>query len=340
MTQSNSHASSLYPWLRPHYSQLTAQFFCRRLHHAMLVHGFDGFGKSQLAQQLAQLLQCVKPIDNKACGQCKSCRLHSSHTHPDYYAIAPLADKATISIDQIRKVQASIINTGLTNSVRVVVITSAELMTTSAVNALLKVLEEPPGDLYFILTCQQRTLLPATIVSRCLAVNVADAPVKKLAAWVSKRTGKIMSVNQFALFNNSPLQAVIGLDNGFLDYASALAELMVNLVTTDDAENLSLYPLLELIKANDKAVGIDKTINLIHLLTVDWVKLASGVAINNGFELTQEQMAKLAKINVAKFLSLERDLNQLKQVFNAQPSINKLLQLQRVIVNFAKSTLQ
>ncbi len=330
-------APGLYPWLRATYDQLTTQFTEGRLHHAMLIQGVKGLGKSQLSVRLAQFLQCATPQSNKACGQCKSCLLHRANTHPDCYSVAPLGEKTSISVEQIRKVQASIVTTGLTNPIRVVLIPDADLMTTSATNALLKVLEEPPQDVFFILTCPQRALLMPTIVSRCLDINVANVAKEKLAAWVNKQVAIDFSTAQFALFNYSPLLALSGINSGMLDFVAALRQSVLEIILDQGRANAPILPLVQLLKeqTKDQKITIDQTIDLIYLLIIDCTKFASGLTCSNSFELTQPQIAKIHEMDVKDFLALEQDLNQLKQLIIEQPSINKLLQLQRVIVNFA-----
>jgi DNA polymerase-3 subunit delta' len=332
MSDASHSTATIYPWLKPLYNQLTEQFIVGKLHHALLIHGVKGLGKSQLAKRLALFFQCRHPEQNLGCGHCQSCRLHAAVTHPDCYFIAAAADKTSISIEQIRLMQAAIVNTGLTNQVRVVVVEQAELMTTSAANALLKVLEEPPKDVYFILTCSQRTLLPATVVSRCVALNAASAGPEKLAAWVSQRAGLTVTPSQLVLFNNSPLGAVAGLSTGLLDYAALLRVAMLDVVCAKDRAQAPLYPLIALVNSTD--IGTERALGLIHLMIIDCVKIASGISVISGFEFTQHELKSLQQIDVKKLLSLEQGLNQLKQLCIAQPATNKVLQLQRVIVEF------
>ncbi|NRA71084.1 MAG: hypothetical protein HRU24_08670 [Gammaproteobacteria bacterium] len=330
----NSIAAGLYPWLRPHYSQLSELFIQQKLHHGILVYGVGGLGKSQLALRLAEFIQCNEPVNQKSCGQCQSCRLHAASTHPDCYLIQVPADKSAISIEQIRNIQAKIVHTGLTNNIRVVIVNNAHLMTISAVNALLKVLEEPPKGLYFILTCSQRSLLPATIISRCLAIDAGVASAEKLAAWVTKQVSREVNTRQLALFNGSPLQALVGVESGFLEFVALLRTSLVEVLTAEQPNTLSLSALL-----GSKDVDLEQALRLIHLFVTDCTKLSAGVSINNSFELSPQQQALLLRIDVKELLCLEKELNQLRQLIVTQSTVNKLLQLERVIVNFNQRTL-
>jgi len=327
-----SPSSGLYPWLKPLYQQLTRGFTAGKLHHAMLIHGVSGLGKRQLSQFLAQYFQCRNPQGNDSCGQCQSCLLHGAATHPDCYFIETAADKSTISIEQIRKVQASIINTGLTNPIRVVVINDAHLMTTSAANALLKVLEEPPKHVYFVLTCSQRSLLPATVISRCLALNAASAPAEKLASWVSQQAGLNISANQLALFSYSPLDALAGVTSGQLAYIEQLRLAVIDVVLANSGVTIALYPLIDLVKTSD--VSAERSLTLIHLLLIDCVKIASGLSSKTAFEFTAGHRHAISLVSPQRLLAFEQSLNQLKQLCVSQPSTNKVLQLQRLIVEF------
>ena len=145
--------------------------------HALLFAGPQGIGKRKLATAAAAALLCKSPKDGLACGECESCRALASGTHPDFYAVLPgKSGKAarSIKIEQIRALREEASRIPRLSARRAVLLDDAETMNDAAANALLKTLEEPPGDtVFFLVTGARQALLP-TILSRCTNVNFAS----------------------------------------------------------------------------------------------------------------------------------------------------------------------
>lgn len=139
----------------------------RRMPHAILFSGPGGIGKFMVANVLSAALLCMAP-DSRPCGSCQSCLQMLHGTHPDYLLIRP--DGAAIKIEQIRNLQHEAALAPYVSSRRVCIIDSAELMTVQAANSLLKLLEEPVGDVVFILVSDNRQMLLTTILSRCMSI--------------------------------------------------------------------------------------------------------------------------------------------------------------------------
>lgn len=140
----------------------------RRMPHAVLLSGPEGIGKLMVANVLGTALLCMA-ADARPCGICQSCLQMGYGTHPDYLLVRP--DGASIKIEQIRNLQQEAALAPYVSSRRVCIIDSAELMTVQAANSLLKVLEEPAGDVVFILVSGNRQMLLATILSRCMDIG-------------------------------------------------------------------------------------------------------------------------------------------------------------------------
>lgn len=139
-----------------------------RLHHAWLLHGMRGIGKSMLAVRLAAAYLCTSPSDHGPCGACHGCRIMAAGAHPDMRLVALADGKRDISIEQVRELLHFLSLSGSESLRRVVVLQDAEQLNVQAANALLKGLEEPaPGSLLLIV-CNDLTRLPATIRSRCM----------------------------------------------------------------------------------------------------------------------------------------------------------------------------
>ena len=152
-----------------------------RLHHAYLLLGPRGIGKSLLVKRFMAYLFCQS---GTACGQCPGCEQLDHSSHPDVWWLQRAADKQDIAIDQVRELQEFINLNSLTGGWRVVVIDGAHYLNAESGNALLKSLEEPAAKvLFFLLSDEPKRLLP-TIRSRCFVLqlgSVATAEIEQLA---------------------------------------------------------------------------------------------------------------------------------------------------------------
>lgn len=145
----------------------------KRIPHALIIEGDSGTGKSALAQYISAAAVCGGlPTDDND----RNVRLALAGTHPDIYIAAPEEKRKNISVDKIRAMRSEAYIKPRTADCRVFIIDKAETMNVASQNAILKVLEEPPGNVYFILiTLSSFDLLP-TIRSRavCLSLTAPD----------------------------------------------------------------------------------------------------------------------------------------------------------------------
>ena len=143
----------------------------KRLPHALLFTGIECIGKNLTAKVLAKVLLCSG--EEKPCNICPSCRAFDAKNHPDFYYLEPEGKANNIKIEQIRQMQSQIALSPYLADKRVVIINDAETMNEAAENSLLKTLEEPTGDVVFILVTANKDLLLPTILSRCMKLYFA-----------------------------------------------------------------------------------------------------------------------------------------------------------------------
>ncbi|MBQ1856104.1 MAG: DNA polymerase III subunit delta' [Anaerovibrio sp.] len=147
------------------------KLLCRenKVPHAMLFCGIDGIGKKKVAQALAGAILCHNPVHGTACGECPSCKALLADIHPDFFQVLPevKAGSGVIRIDAIRGMQEKIARLPILSRQRVVIIDDAQTMNEAASNCLLKTIEEPGEEIYFILITNSVMALLDTIISRC-----------------------------------------------------------------------------------------------------------------------------------------------------------------------------
>ncbi|RME71640.1 MAG: DNA polymerase III subunit delta' [Chloroflexi bacterium] len=162
---------------------LARQIETGQVPHALLITGPAHVGKSTLGRYFAQRLNCTGP--QKPCGQCRSCLKVVSGNHPDV-RIFDQPDEA-IKIEQIRDLQRDLSLSAVESPYRVALLCGFERATTSAANALLKTLEEPPPQVVLVLTAISPNLLLPTIVSRCQVLSLRPIPPAVVAEALQTR---------------------------------------------------------------------------------------------------------------------------------------------------------
>lgn len=315
----------------------------------MLLVGPPGVGKTEFSEQLAALLLCEAVTPRlTACGECHACRWLDAGNHPDFRRVAPGGDDEAedgnteklvektrkrspgiIRIDQIRELESFVFVGSHREGNRVVLITEAEAMNGSAANALLKILEEPPSSVYFILvSTRSKSLLP-TIRSRCRVIPFGAPDPVAATAWLAAAGLEKQAGRYLELAGGTPLRVAQWKEQGHLAPIDALVDSLVS----PPADPIALAARWDgLLKAD----GVFRMENLVEGLQ-RWL-----------FDLTQERIAGevryhggwprprgVANLDPGALLAAWREINQFRR--SARHPLNQLLFLENMAAHYLRA---
>ena len=149
-----------------------------RLHHAYLLTGTRGVGKTTIARILAKSLNCENAVHGEPCGQCESCTQIDSGRYVDLLEIDAASNTG---IDNIREVLENAQYAPTVGKYKVYIIDEVHMLSKSAFNAMLKTLEEPPEHVKFILATTDPHKVPITVLSRCLQFVLRNMTTQQVA---------------------------------------------------------------------------------------------------------------------------------------------------------------
>ena len=143
---------------------LKTQLVTGKMSHAYLFTGSRGTGKTSCAKILAKAVNCLNPVDGNPCNCCEACRAIDSGSCMDVLEIDAASNNG---VDNVRDLRDDAVYSPSQVKMRVYIIDEVHMLSISAFNALLKIIEEPPEHLLFILATTELHKVPATILSRC-----------------------------------------------------------------------------------------------------------------------------------------------------------------------------
>ncbi len=152
------------------------------LSHAYLFCGSRGTGKTTCAKILAKAANCEHPVNGSPCGVCDACVSIENGSATDVLEMDAASNNG---VDSIRDIRDEVVYTPTALKYRVYIVDEVHMLSTSAFNALLKTLEEPPAHVIFVLATTELQKLPSTIISRCQRFDFRRIATPVLAARVS-----------------------------------------------------------------------------------------------------------------------------------------------------------
>ncbi|MHC1694927.1 MAG: DNA polymerase III subunit gamma/tau [Eubacteriales bacterium] len=180
---------------------LAAEIKSGRTSHAYLFTGTRGTGKTSCAKIFAKAVNCLSPVDGSPCNECAICKGIDRGTVMD---VVEMDAASNNKVDDIRDLRGMVDYTPADASYKVYIIDEVHMLSTSAFNALLKTLEEPPEHIKFILATTEVQKIPVTILSRCQRFDFKRIPIKlieKRLAQVAASEGLSLSPEASALIS-------------------------------------------------------------------------------------------------------------------------------------------
>src|SRR5258706_2130031 len=144
-----------------------------RLHHAYLLTGTRGVGKTTLARIIAKALNCETGVSATPCGKCTACVEIDAGRFMD---LIELDAASNTQVDNMRELLENALYAPASGRFKVYIIDEVHMLSRSAFNAMLKTLEEPPAHVKFILATTDPQKVPVTVLSRCLQFNLKQIP--------------------------------------------------------------------------------------------------------------------------------------------------------------------
>ncbi|MBR7073608.1 MAG: DNA polymerase III subunit gamma/tau [Oscillospiraceae bacterium] len=192
-----------------------------RLSHAYIFIGTRGTGKTTCARILAKAVNCEHPVDGNPCGVCPACRGISEGSVLD---VVELDAASNNSVDNVRALREEAVFSPATVKKRVYIVDEVHMLSTAAFNALLKILEEPPEHLMFILATTELQKVPATILSRCQRHSFKRIDAPAIAEYLEYIAGK----EGFTLHHDAAELIARLADGGVRDALSLLDQCSAN----------------------------------------------------------------------------------------------------------------
>ena len=180
-------------WRPRNFSELTGQEHVvkaltnaleqNRLHHAYLLTGTRGVGKTTIARILAKSLNCEAGVTATPCGTCPACQQIDTGSFID---LIELDAASNTQVDNMRELLENTLYAPTSGRYKIYIIDEVHMLSKSAFNAMLKTLEEPPAHVKFVLATTDPQKIPITVLSRCLQFNLKQIPQTQIAEHLRK----------------------------------------------------------------------------------------------------------------------------------------------------------
>ncbi len=309
-----------------------------RLSHAYLFTGTRGTGKTTCAKILARAVNCEHPVQGNPCNACPACLGIESGAVLD---VLELDAASNNGVDQVRALRDEAVYTPAAVRKRVYIVDEVHMLSTPAFNALLKILEEPPEHLMFILATTELHKVPATIKSRCQQFafkRILPGDITQRLGYVAQQEGLELTADAAALLArlaDGGLRDALSLLDQCSGGGGAIDEARV-LGTLGLAGNLETARLMELIADGDAAQALE-TLGRLYRAGKDVGSMLSELS-----GLTRDLLLRRTAPQGASTLMTggfdESTMRSLGERFTAPRLMQMLTMLQQTLADLSRST--
>ena len=274
-----------------------------RIGHAYLFSGPRGVGKTTTARILAKGLNCTKGPTITPCNECPSCEEISSGKSIDVFEIDAASNTG---VDNIRELRESAKYAAARSRYKIFIIDEVHMLSTSAFNALLKILEEPPPHVVFIMATTERHKLPATILSRCQQFvfrTISPAEIQAHLRQIADREG--------VKIDDRALSYIVKASEGSMRDAQSLLDQIISFsgqqVVDEDVRDVLGFIPSEILDRTLQALAIQDSKTLLE---------TAGIVVDQGLNLQQyvrEFIGRIRDLLVVKLGLVEKILGSAEE---------------------------
>jgi DNA polymerase-3 subunit gamma/tau len=265
-----------------------------KISHAYIFSGSRGTGKTSAAKVFARAINCLNPINGEPCNECSVCKSILEGNTTDVIEMDAASNN---SVENIRQIRQEVVYATIDVKYRVYIIDEAHMLTTSAFNALLKTLEEPPQNVVFILATTEQHKIPVTILSRCLRFEfgrISDEYIVERLKYVLEKEN--------IKYEDEAIEYIAKLSEGGLRDALSILDRCMS----ENFEILDSDKVEKIVGAIDRKVVSEIVKNINELDSISAIKNVDSI-IEKGKDLrqfvsqiTEEFLNKLIKENLDK----------------------------------------
>lgn len=305
---------------------LKNQIKSNKISHAYIFSGTRGTGKTSAAKVFSRAINCLNPKDGEPCNECEVCKNILEGNTTDVIEMDAASNN---SVENIRQIRQEVVYTTIDVKYRVYIIDEAHMLTTSAFNALLKTLEEPPKNVVFILATTEQHKIPVTILSRCLRFEfgrISDEDIIKRVKFVLEEEN--------IKYEDEAVEYIAKLAEGGLRDALSILDRCIS----ESKDILKYDDVLRIVGAIDKQVVHDIVENILSLNSVGAIENIDKI-VKKGKDLRQLTY-QLTESFLEKLMSSEgKDIKKYTRIIDRLSKLDNDLRLTTKPVIVLKSAI-
>ncbi len=310
--------------------QLTYLQESGRLPHAVVIEGEEGLGKRTLARELVLNLFCK--ADDKPCLSCPQCTKVIKGIHPDVYEYSAPGGANSFHVQTVREIIEDAYVQPNEADYKVFILGNCQCMNMNAQNALLKVLEEPPEYVMFILTAESKSALLETVLSRSVVISLEGVTDKVGADFICSKLEGVDyndALNACGIWGGNIGKAMQALGDSKLSKISTLAGDICTALTANDE-----YSLLKVCAAFDKDRELAvSTLSLLKTVFRDALVYSDSSQVLSGQRASARSLS--AQLSKKKLVNLVQACDNLVSL--AKKNANNAILITKICYDFRRA---